>query len=211
MSRYFVKSFEEDFSTKTLSGKDKVTYQTLDDIIKTGKIKPNTKSFGQKRRLATTILTENYTKTYRPQGIIFQTEESPEYILPFDLVLLSDAKKIIVHYYRIKENLHIYYNHHLIDGYEKFVFKNISAMIKEFGSPMAAWSGVSRFRKEHGYPSLPKTKYRLVEYNEAVFEKPIKVKPVALFGYRAQAKKLAKKYNLKYFRSAKDFFEKLSD
>ena len=86
---YYAKSFEEDFSTKTLRGKSKVTYQTVYDIIKTKTIKPNTKSFGRKRRLSCTILNEKYTKTYGPQGIIFQTQKKPDYILPFDLVLTN--------------------------------------------------------------------------------------------------------------------------
>ena len=118
MNTYFVKSFEEDFSTKTLVGKKKKAFQTLDNILSTNIIKPNTVSFGQKRRLSTTILHKNYNKTYRPQGIIFQTDANPDYVLPFDLVLLSDANKIVVHYYRIKNNLHVYYNHKLIAGFE---------------------------------------------------------------------------------------------
>jgi hypothetical protein len=169
MNPYLVKSFEEDFSTKTLVGKEKRTFQTLDNILSTNTIKPNTKSFGQKRRLSTTILHENYTKTYRPQGIIFQTEENPDYILPFDLVLLSDVKEVVVHYYRIKDNLHVYYKHKLIDGYEKFIFKNISLMLEKFNSPKSAWIAVNDFRKENDYVQLPRSKYRLAEYNEAVF------------------------------------------
>jgi len=47
----------------------------------------------------------------------------------------------------------------------------------------------------------------LVEYNEAVFLKQVKIKPIALFGYRKQTKMLARKFGLKYFRSAKTFFE----
>ena len=116
MNTYFVKSFEEDHSTKTLVGKKKKTFQTLGNILSTLKIKPNTKSFGQKLRLSTTILHERYRKTYRPQGVIFQTEAKPDYVLPFDLVLLSNAEKIVVYYYRIKNNLHVYYNHKLIGG-----------------------------------------------------------------------------------------------
>jgi hypothetical protein len=46
----------------------------------------------------------------------------------------------------------------------------------------------------------------LAEYNEAVFLKPIKIKPIALFGYRKEVRALAKKYGLKYFKSAKDFY-----
>jgi hypothetical protein len=206
MSPYLVKSFEEDFSTKTLVGKDKKTFQTLDNIISTRTIKPNTKSFGQKRRLSTTILHKNYTKTYRPQGIIFQTSKNPDYILPFDLVLLSDAKKIVVHYYRIKNDLHVYYKHKLVDGYEKFIFKNIGLMLKRFSSPWSAWKAVNDFRGKNGQPPLPRSKYRLAEYNEAVFMKPIKIKAVALFGYRKEARALAKKYGLKYYKSAKDFY-----
>ena len=66
--------------------------------------------FGRKKRLSCTVLNEKYTKTYRPQGIIFQTSKKPDYIFPFDLVLLSATNRIIVHYYRIKNNLHVYYN-----------------------------------------------------------------------------------------------------
>ena len=209
MSYYFVKSFEEDFSTKTLVNKAKVTFQTLDDILKTSTIKPNTKSFGQKRRLSTTILNENYTKTYRPQGIIFQTDIKPAYVLPFDLVLLSDAEKIVVHYYRIKNNLHLYYNHKLINGYEEFVFKDIDEVMNKFNSPLSAWKSLNLFRVKNGKDALPKTKFRLAEYNEVVFLRAVKIKPVALFGYQKLASELAHKYNLPHFRSAKDFYRKM--
>ena len=208
MKRYLVKSFEEDHSTKHLVGRKKKTFQTLESMLATQTIRPNTKSFGQERRLSTTILDKNYTKTYRSQGIIFQTRMKPSYVMPFDLVLLSDAEKIVVQYYRIKNILHIYYNHKLIDGYEKFVFKNIDLMIKKFGSPKVAWRALNTFRTAHGYPALPKSKYRLAEYNEAVFLKPVHITPIALFGYRDQTRKLAKKYGLKYFRSAREFYKK---
>jgi len=209
MSYYFVKSFEEDFSTKTLVNKKKVTFQTLNDILKTNTIKPNTKSFGQKRRLSTTILSENYTKTYRPQGIIFQTNIKPSYVLPFDLVLLSDAEKIVVHYYRIKNNLHLYYNHKLIDGYEEFVFRDIDEVIKKFDSPLSAWKALNAFRIKKGKEALPKSKFRLVEYNEVVFLKAVKIKPIALFGYQKTASEFARMYNLPHFRSAKAFYQKM--
>ncbi len=208
METFFVKSFEEDHSTKTLVGKKKVTFQTLENILKMGFIRPNTKSFNQQRRLSTTIIHKNYTKTYRAQGIIFQTKTKPDYVLPFDLVLLSDAKKIIVHYYRIKDNLHIYYNHNLIKGYKQFVFRNIGTMLKKYSSPQKVWDALNVFRVRQGYSSLPKSKYRLAEYNEAVFLKPVKIVPIALFGYRRETKELAKKYKLLYYRSAKAFYHK---
>lgn len=204
---YYVKSFEEDFVTKTLKNKKKVTYQTVYDIIKTKTIKPNTKSFGRKRRLSCTILSKKYIKTYRPQGIIFTTSQKPDYILPLDFVLLSATDKIIVHYYRIKNNLHVYYNHTLIPGFDKFIFKDFSSMIKEYPSPEKVWKEVNKFRNKNGFKSLPKQKFRLVEYNEAVFHKSIKIRPVALFGYHPQTRAIAKKLNLPYFISAKQFMK----
>ena len=209
MNSYLVKSLEEDHATKILSGEKKVTLQTLDEILKTGILKPNTKSFGQKKRLSVTIIHKNYTKTYRPQGIIFQTKAKPDFVLPFDLVLLSDAEKIVVHYYRIKDRLHIYYNHKLIEGYQRFIFRDIEGVIKRFKSPKAAWKALNEFRKKHDREPLPKSKYRLAEYNEAMFFQPIKIRPIGLFGYRAETRKAAKRLGLRYFRTAKDFYNRL--
>jgi hypothetical protein len=208
---YYVKSFEEDFCTKTLVNNKKVTFQNVFDIIKRKEIKPNTKSFGRKRRLSCTIIDKDYTKTYRPQGIIFQTNSKPDYIFPFDLVLLSATDKIIVHYYRIKNNLHIYYNHKLIKGFERFIFKDFRSMIKKYSSPTKAWQAVNKFRKENSFNELPKQKFRLVEYNEAVFHKPIKIKPVAIFGYRKEAAEVAEKLNLPHYVSAKHFYQHLKN
>jgi hypothetical protein len=204
---YYVKSFEEDFCTKTLVNHKKVTFQNVFEIVKERKIKPNTKSFGRKRRLSTTILHENYMKTYRPQGIIFQTSEKPDCIYPFDLTVLAATRDIIVHYYRIKDRLHVYYNRTLIPGFEKFIFKNFKSMVSKYPSPKKAWIAVNKFRKEKGYNELPIQKFRLVEYNEAVFYKPIKIKPIAIFGYRKATPLIAEKLNLPHYVSAKHFFE----
>jgi hypothetical protein len=199
---------EEDFVTKTLNGKEKVDYQTIENMVKTKTIKPNTKSFGKIRRLSCTLLNKNYLKTYRPQGIIFQTNEKPNEVYPFDLVLLSKAKKIVVQYYRIKNNLHLYYNHDLIQGFEKFVFLNPNSMFKKISSPKIAWKLVNEFRIKNGFDRLPKQKYRLVEYNECVFTKPFKIKPIAVFGYSKKAREVAKKLKLKHYISAKIFYTK---
>ncbi len=203
-----MKSLEKDFATKTLKGLHKVTFQTLENIIETNSIKPNTKSFGYKRRLACSPLHENYTKTYRAQGIIFTTQDKPDYIAPFDIVLLTETDNIIVQYYRIENNLHVYYNHKLIPGYEKFIFSNIAEMTKKMPNPKAAWDEVNAFRMHAGFNRLPKQKFRLVQYNEVIFHKPVKIKPVAIFGYTKEARKMAKKFGLPCFASAKKFYEK---
>jgi hypothetical protein len=205
---YFAKSFEDDLVLKTLKGKRKVAFQSMKEILDTGLIKPNTRSFGREMRLSTTILSGRYLKTYRPQGLIFKTKSRPNYILPFDLVLLSKAKRIIVQYYKIKNNLHLFYNHDLIDGFQKFVFKSFPAMVRTYPAPSLVWVAVQKFRRKNGYPSLTKQKHRLVEYNEAVFTKPIRITPVAIFGYRKNAKRLARMYGLPHFRTAKLFYQR---
>jgi hypothetical protein len=205
---FFVKSLEEDFYTKTLKGKKKVNFQSVDDMIENRIIRPNTKSFGREFRLSTTILSENYLKTYRPQGIIFETKVAPAYVLPFDLVVLSDAKKIVVHYYRIRDNLQFYYNHNLIPGFERFLFKDLTSLLKKFPSHKGVWKEVNEFREKNGHKRLPLTKHRLIEYNEAVFESPVAIVPVAIFGYNKRSREIAKKYGLLHVRSAKEFYSK---
>ena len=145
---YFVKSLEDDFATKTVIGKKKVNCQTIDNIIKINTIIPNTLSFGRIKRLACTLLDKNYTKTYRSQGIIFQTKQTPNYIAPFDIILLTNANNIVVQYYRIQNNLHIYYNHNLIKGAEKFIFKDFTKMIKKHKTPTDTWKQINKFRKK---------------------------------------------------------------
>lgn len=209
MDIYFVKSLEEDFVSKTLRGKRKVPFQKVENMVKTKTIKPNTLSFGRKMRLACTILDTNYTKTYRAHGIIFQTKQKPASISPFDLVLLSNAKKLIVQYYRIKDNLHLYYGHKLAPGYEKFMFKDFKKMIKKYPSPSVAWKAANKFRMARGHKRMSKQKYRLALYNEVIFHKPVKIKPVALFGYKKKARTIAKKLGLPHYVSARKFYEKV--
>lgn len=206
---YFAKSFEEDFILKRLKGKKKIDFQSIHDIINTRTIKPNTKSFGRDDRLACSILHKNYLKTYRSRGVIFKAKSKPDFVYPFDLILLSNAKKIIVQYYRIKDNLHMYYNHKLLKGYEKFVFRDINKLLRKFSSPKIAWKEVNKFRVNHGHKQLSRQKYKLVEFNEAIFHKSIKIDPVAIFGYSSLSRKIAKQYGLPHFRSVKEFWEKL--
>lgn len=207
---FFVKSFEKDFATKTLKGKKKVIFQTVENILKTNTIKPNTKSFGYKMRLACSLLNEKYTKTYRSQGIIFTTTTKPDYIAPFDIVLLTETDNIIVQYYRIENNLQFYYNHKLIPGFRKFIFNDVQKMFKEIPSPKIAWEKVNEFRMLNKHKRLSKKKYRLVQYNEAIFHKTINIKPVAIYGYTRKARAVAKKSGLPSFPSAKKFYEYVS-
>jgi len=208
--RYFVKSFEEDFILKRLKGKKKINFQSITDIVKKKLIRLNTKSFGRENRLACSFLDKNYLKTYRARGIIFQTNNKPDFIYPFDLLLLTDAKKILVQYYRIKNNLHMYYNHKLIFGFERFVFKDINKLLKRFSSFEKLWKEVNDFRVKHGYAALPKQKRRLAEYNEVIFYKPVSIKPIAIFGYDKKSREIAKELGLPHFVTAKLFWKSLN-
>jgi len=69
---FYVKSLERDFATKTLKGKNKITFQTIENIIKNKKIRLNTKSFGRKRRLSTTILHKIILKHIDLKGLFFK-------------------------------------------------------------------------------------------------------------------------------------------
>lgn len=190
--QFFAKSFEEDFILKRLNKDKKENFQSIQEILKKNIIKLNTKSFGQKARLACSFLHKNYLKTYRSQGLIFKTKDKPDFIYPFDLILLSDANKVIVQYHRIKENLHIHYNHNLIKGFEKFIFKTPTNLIKKYPSLDKVWDEVNKFREDNNHKILPKEKHRLIEYNEVIFHKPVSIKPVAIFGYSKESKELAK-------------------
>ena len=207
-SPFYIKSFEEDFTLKTVVGKDKIKAQSLQNMLKTGAIKPNTLSFGQQKRLACSIVHSNYQKTYRSQGLIFQTEGRPIVIYPFDVVLLTDAKKMVVQYYRIKDKLHEYYKHKLIKGSEQFAFKDFGEMFKKFPNQESAWNAVNKFRIGAGYYALPKPKHKLVEYCEVIFNRPIKIKPVAIYGYTKASRGIAAKFGLPHFSSARKFYER---
>lgn len=206
MDTFYVKSFEDDYSTKTLVGDQKEVIQTAADIVQGRVILPNTISFGKERRLCTTILCPNYTITYRPQGIIFQTDEQPDYILPFDMSLVSQAQEMVVEYYKIKDNIHLYYNHPLIPDCERFFFQNLEDMIAAIPSPQDAWRLVNEFRVSHCFQPLRPEEFRLVQYNEAVFSNPVTIQPSALFGEDNLGRQLSSELGLPLYASAADFY-----
>jgi hypothetical protein len=207
----FVKSLEEDFWTKTLDGESKVNFQSVLDMVGSRTIHPNTKSFGLEPRLSTTILSNTYLTTYRAQGIIFTTVKRPVYVLPFDLLLLSDAQRLAVHYHRLRQNLHFYYNRKLIPGFERFIFTSFSELVEKLPTLDDVWREINIFRRSAGFEELDTSKRRLILYNEAVFEESIAINPLAIFGDNKTARTIARECALPLFRSAKDFYRKNND
>jgi hypothetical protein len=83
-------------------------------------------------------------------------------------------------------------------------------MINKIPSPQTAWKLVNQFRKSKGYKELLISKSRLVEYNEIIFYKPIKIVPVAIYGCRKETRIIAKELGLPHYTSAKDFYQKIA-
>ena len=66
-----------------------------------------------------------------------------------------------------------------------------------------------QIQKKNGFKELSKSKFKLVEYNEAIFQMKVKIKPIAIFGYKQIAKDVAIKHHLPHYKSAKLFYEKI--
>ena len=68
----------------------------------------------------------------------------------------------MVHYYRIKDSIHFYYNHKLANGFEKFLYKDFKFIIKRFPTPDDVWDIVNDFRVKNYLKKLPKTKKKII-------------------------------------------------
>lgn len=214
----YVKSFPDGFAwLKTLLKNENVITQTTDDILGTLTINPNTLSFNMPPRLSTTIIDTNYLETYRKQGIIFELPENekPDYIFPFDLNVLTENNDPAVEYGTMEGELHLHYNMSLIDDFMRFAYASYEEMVDALQnntweiSPQDVLQLVNDYRASKGRGELPQDKIKLVSYNEAVFLKPVKIKPIALFGDMSDAvcHYLSKKYQLPLYASAKAFYE----
>ena len=203
---YFVKSMEEDFVLKMLVWDQKVVNQTIENIMTTLTINPNTVSFNEPVRLSTTILWKNYVETYRPEWIIFETEQQPKHIFPFDLIVLTDNDTFEVHYYKMEWNLWFFYQRNLIPDYEQFKCSSYDEIIRKYPNIQSVLDAVNAFRIHHWFQALPEDKARLIHYNEAVFQEPVKIRPVAIFGTNQRSQEVAKIFHLPHFASAKEFY-----
>ena len=212
---FYVKSLEEDLATQRLEGGAKKRFQSIEEMVSASggapHIDPNTVSFGQADRLACTVLNSTYTQTYRAQGIIFQTDDLPDYVAPFDLMVLANTpgEEIFSDYYKIVGELKEHYGRSLIPGYTNFLFKTPEEMFAKIPNPEVAWKLVNEFRLKHGLTPIPEDQKKLVMYNEVIFHKTIAIEPVALFGVEKCVLQLAERahaINLPIFTSAQEFY-----
>jgi hypothetical protein len=55
---------------------------------------------------------------------------------------------------------------------------------------------------------LPESKSKIIKYNEAVFEEPIKITPIAIYWTNQKSKDLSDMSNLPHFESAREFYDR---
>lgn len=218
---FYVKSFREEFDwLQTLKGNELITTQTLKEILDILVIKPNTLSFWWPPRLCTTILDINYLKTYRPQWIIFSLPdwEKPDYIFPFDLNAITENENPVVEYHQIKWDIHIHYNIKLIDDFMDFAFNTYEDMYNKLKNnfwvinPNNILEIVNEFRLSKWLNILDESKKKLVEYNEAIFLRPVRINPIAIFWDKSNKlyQEISRTYNIPLFLDTKEFYEKIN-
>lgn len=217
---FYVKSIRAEFDwLQTLIDKENITTQSTKNIFETSEIRPNTSSFHRPLRLCTTILDKHYTKTYRPQWLIFEVDEDykPDYIFPFNLSVITENNDPVAEYHAIKDELHSHYNVHLIEDYMNFASISYHEMLEKFKdddweiNPDHILHLVNDFRISKWRTPLSKDTQKLVEYNEAIFLRPVKISIIAIYGDQENLhyQAIAKKYNVPHYSSAKDFYESI--
>jgi hypothetical protein len=215
---FYVKSLREEFDwLQTLVNSELITTQTTKEIFEILTLNPNTNSFWWPPRLCTTILDINYLKTYRPQWLIFTlpNEEKPDYIFPFDLNAISENNNPVVEYHLMWDEVHLHYNVKLIDDFMNFSFKSYKEMYEKLKNndwlidPNDVLKLVNKFRISKWIKELDKSKRKLVEYNEAIFLRPVKINPIAIFWDidNPYYKEISDKYSIPLYKSAEDFYK----
>jgi hypothetical protein len=86
-------------------------------------------------------------------------------------------------------------------------FKNKTNKI----DPKNILSLVNDFRTSKWWEKLNQNKQKLVEYNEAIFLRPIKNNIIAIFWNKQdkKIKEIIKRYNIPYYSSTKEFYDNI--
>ncbi len=152
----------------TMENGTKTPSQTLTEILQTGTIKPNTQHPFFSSRLCVNLPIGWYAaNSYRENGMLFETEEKPDYCCPFDLMKLTEDPADTSATNQAK----------LIRGFGKFLRPSIKDMLDKFSCPANAEDALNEFRQSKGHK-----KTQTSGYNECSFFRPIQITPIALFG-----------------------------
>ncbi len=168
-----------------------LTCQTLKEILRQRAIRPNTGHHALPTRLSVSCLTPDFPGSYRPEGVLFETDQSPSYCVPFDLMALTKSETFTAQDY----------NSALLKGYAQFVFDDFESMVKIFPNSSHALNALNEFRRNSGLRALN----RGMHYNELCFEKEIAVKPIALIGDSDEIKALSLQHRIKRYDSVGEF------
>jgi hypothetical protein len=165
--------------------------QTLESIIKNGRILPNTVHHSLPKRLSASLITSGYTATYRPEGLLFETDEQPDYAVPFDLMALAD------HHGKPDSD----YTSKLLNGHEQFVFASTKEMLEHYPTSSDALKALNAFRDSHD--KQPKTS----EHNECVFQRAIAIRPIGIVGTSDEVRAIAAKHGLPRYGKIQEYLE----
>jgi len=165
----------------------RLTCQTLSEVLKHRIIRPNTRHHSLKDRLSASLPTQGFPGTYRPQGILFTTEQRPDYCVPFDLMALTYGKTFTSQDY----------GSDFLPGHERFVFPDFEAMEEQFPNSREALEALNTLREAHGLAPLDRDRI----YNEVCFEDAVGIQPVALVGTSPELIDLSRQHRIKRYGS----------
>jgi len=167
----------------TIKDGEKTTSQTLSEILTSSTIIPNTVHPSFPKRLCVNYILAHFAlASYRPNGLLFESAEQPDYACPVDIMKLTEDP----------ENLTAANDSPFLEGYEQFLYPTIDAMVDVVGgSPVRAGILINEWRVAQGKSKIDHS------YNECAFFRTIKVKPLALYGL--DTKDIAAEFNLDYY------------
>ncbi len=174
--------------------------QTLTDVLDSAKegnasLRPNTEHSQLPDRLSVSKLSKEYPDTYRPEGLVFETDEEPAFACPVDVMALTNGETFTSSDYFSNLMTHA----------SRFMEGSYKAMIQNYPNPKMALEQLNELRVAYGLKEL--TKKQIRPYNECCFFKEIPIKPVALIGKSKEMKILAKEYGLPWYKNANAYLK----
>ncbi len=167
-------------------------HQTLNEILISKTISPNTSHSQIKKRLCVTAIIPGYKGTYRPEGIIFQTEIKPDFVVPFDIITLTPSDK-----FTSKQ-----FEKQMLKESEFFIFPDIESMQEKFPTSKIAIKTLNEFREKHNLSKINENK---MSYNECCFHDEIKIQPIALIGTNQIFQKIGKEFKIPVYKTIEDW------
>jgi hypothetical protein len=170
---------------------NRVVCQTLVEILDRKELIPNTWHHHIKKRLCVSVPTKEFTGSYRPEGILFETDQNPDYCSPVDLMALTTGKTFTSSDY----------SSDFIQGANELIFKSVREMLSLYPSPEKSYDLLMKIRNANGLNSIA----RPFLYNECCFERPVGIRPTALVGRSPEIMNLAKGRELTVYTTVEDF------